>query len=420
MQLRLLTLATFLPALLHAQQLAVPAAWPQYRGPNGDGSTKEVIAKPWPSAGPTQVWKQPATTGFSSMAVGDGLAATLMTRDTDGVATETCVAWDAKTGTERWAFPLRMAKYDGGGDSGGKGDGPRSTPSVSGGKVFVLGGNLDLYAIDAKTGKAVWKTDLVKDHHAKNIQWQSAASPILEGKLCIVMGGGKGESFLAFDQASGRLAWKSEDDPITQATPTVATILGVRQIIFFTQKGLASVDVKDGKLLWRQPYKYSTSTAASPIVWQDIVYCSAGYGVGAGAFKIAKTGFNYSATPLWRTEGKNINHWSTPVCKDGYLYGLFGFKEYGKCPLACVDIRTGETAWKQEGFGPGNVILTGDQLLILSDKGELVLAKADPASYQESARADVLDGKCWSTPTLAGGYIFARSCEQAACFELAH
>ena len=122
------------------------------------------------------------------------------------------------------------------------------------------------------------------------------------------------------------------------------------RLFFFTQKGLAALDVKDGKVLWRQDYSYKTSTAASPIVWQDIVYCSAGYGVGAGAFKISKTGFEFSSAQIWRTEGKNINHWSTPVCKDGYLYGLFGFKEYGKCPVACVDIRTGEMKWKQEGF----------------------------------------------------------------------
>ena len=418
MKSTVLLLSALFPLVASAQQKSAPS-WPQYRGPNGDGSTVEKIAKPWTSSGPKEVWKNPATKGFSSITVGDGIATTLMTRDNEGVPTETCVAWDAKTGKELWAVSLKMAKYDGGGDSGGPGDGPRSTPSISGGKVFVLGGNLDLYALDAKTGKIGWKSDLVADYKAKNIKWQSAASPILDGNLCIVMAGGSGQSFLAFDQTSGRLVWKGEDDAITQATPTLATLHGQRQIVFFTQSGLAGVDVKNGKVLWRQPYKYSTSTAASPIVWQDIVYCSAGYGVGGGAFKIKKEGLSsFSSSELWRTEGKNINHWSTPVCKDGYLYGMFSFKEYGKGPVACVDIRTGETKWKQEGFGPGNVILSGDQLLILSDKGELVLAAADPSGYKELARANVLQGKCWSTPTLAGGYVFARSTAEAGCFEL--
>lgn len=404
-----------------AQQTAV-VGWPVYRGPNGDGTTKEAIKTPWTAESLKTIWTAPATDGFSSITTGDGIAVTLMTRDNDGVPTETCVAWAANTGKELWAFPMKMAKYDGGGKSGDKGndggDGPRSTPSIAGGKVFVLGGNLDLYALDAKTGKEVWKSDLTKDYNAKNIQWENAASPILEGKLCIVCTGGKGKSFLALDQGNGRPVWQSEDDAMTHATATPATIGGVRQIIFFTQTGLASVDVKNGKILWRAPFKYNVSTAASPIVWEDIVYCSAGYGVGAGAFKISKEGMGQKATELWRTEGKNINHWSTPVCKDGFLYGMFSFKEYGKGPIACVDIRTGEKKWEQTGFGPGNVILAGDKLVILSDKGELVLAEASPESYKELSRADVLEGKCWSTPTLAYGHVFARSTKEAKCLEL--
>jgi outer membrane protein assembly factor BamB len=107
------------------------------------------------------------------------------------------------------------------------------------------------------------------------------------------------------------------------------------------------------------------------------------------------------------------------VVKDGKLYGMFQFKNYGNGPVKCVDIATGKVLWSQEGFGPGNVILSGDRLLALSDKGELVIMAAKPDGYEELARADVLDGKCWSTPTLAGGRIFARSTKEAACFAVA-
>jgi outer membrane protein assembly factor BamB len=162
------------------------------------------------------------------------------------------------------------------------------------------------------------------------------------------------------------------------------------------------------------------STAASPVVWDDIVYCSAGYGVGGGAYRVTKKGSEWSSEELWRTEGNDVaNHWSTPVVKDGKLYGMFQFKNYGNGPVKCVDIATGKVLWSQEGFGPGNVILSGDRLLALSDKGELVIMAAKPDGYEELARADVLDGKCWSTPTLAGGRIFARSTKEAACFAVA-
>ena len=131
--------------------------WPSYRGPNGDGVTKANLGKIWDKAGPTQVWKVEATKGFSSMAVSGGLAVTLVTRDHEGSETEHCVALDAATGKELWAAPLKLAKYQGGGDSGTGdnkgGDGPRSTPTLSDGKVYVYGSNLDLYCFDAKTGK---------------------------------------------------------------------------------------------------------------------------------------------------------------------------------------------------------------------------------------------------------------------------
>jgi outer membrane protein assembly factor BamB len=155
------------------------------------------------------------------------------------------------------------------------------------------------------------------------------------------------------------------------------------------------------------------------VVFEDIVYCSAGYGVGAGAVRIAKSGSTFEAKEIWRTENENINHWSTPVCVDGFLYGMFSFKEYGNGPMACVDIRTGERKWSEPGFGPGHVILTGGgRILALGDRGQLVLVSANPAKYDEIARRDILEGKCWSTPVLSNGRIYARSAKEAVCLDV--
>ncbi|RYD38535.1 MAG: alcohol dehydrogenase [Verrucomicrobiaceae bacterium] len=413
----------FLPAVVNAAPGVATSTgdWPFYRGPNGDGETQAGVGKPWDNAGPKQIWKVDATAGFSSLTVSDGIATTLMTRDFEGSPTEFCVALDAGSGKELWSAPLKIAKYQGGGDSGtndnGGGDGPRSTPTIDGGKVYVYGSNLDLYCFDAKTGKPDWSVDVLRDYKGKNIAWSNATSPIIEGDLVIVAGGGKGATWLAFDKKSGALKWKTGDDVITHATPTPTNLHGERQIIFFMKSGLVSLSPKDGKELWSQEFPFKVSTAASPVVWEDVVYCSAGYGVGAAAYEVKKTGLTYESHELWRKEGDVLaNHWSTPICHNGYLYGVFGFKKYGSAPVKCVDIRTGQEKWSQEGFGPGNVILSKDRLLVLSDKGELVLIEAKPDAYKELARADVLDGKCWSTPTVAGGFIFARSTKQAACF----
>jgi outer membrane protein assembly factor BamB len=357
--------------------------------------------------------------------VADGKAFTVVSRQIDGVPTEVVIALDANTGKEAWAFPLKPAKYDheggneGAGDNRG-GDGPRSTPTFVGGRVYVMGANLDLHCLNASNGSEVWNHDLVAEFHGRNIMWKNAASPLHEDGLIYVAGGGPGEALLAFKADTGDIAWKSQDDSMTHATPVAATIHGTRQIIFFTQKGLVSVSPKSGDLLWRYAFPFKVSTAASPIVHGDVVYCAAGYGVGSGCLRVMKKGSGFEAEELWRQEGNRVtNHWSTPVCKDGHLYGMFGFKEYGECPLVCLDLKTGKSRWSQGGFGPGNVILSGgDTIIALSDKGELVLVEATPSRYREVARADVLDGKCWSTPVLAGGRVFARSTREAVCIDI--
>jgi outer membrane protein assembly factor BamB len=397
------------------------ADWTQYRGPNHDGASPEKLK--WPAAGPKEVWKTPLQTGFSSFAIGGGKAFTLVQREVDGANQEVCVALDANSGKQAWQQALGVAKYDRGGDSGASdnngGDGPRSTPAYDGGKVYTLSSRLVLDCFDANSGNKLWAHDLIKENAGRNIQWGNAASPLIDGDMIFVAGGGPGQSLLAFDKKDGKLVWKGEDEKMTHSTPVAATILGERQVIFFTQSGLVSMSAKDGKLLWKHKFRYSTSTAMSPIVYQDMVYCSAGYGVGASVCKVSKNGENWEARQLW-FEPANVlnNHWSTPVCKDGYLYGIYGFKEFGKAPLKCVEMATGKVSWSQEGFGPGGCTLVDGNVLVLSDKGELVWVKASPQGYEEVGRKHAVTGKCWSTPCVSNGKIYARSTKEGACLEL--
>jgi hypothetical protein len=213
---------------------------------------------------------------------------------------------------------------------------------------------------------------------------------------------------------------KSGDDTITHATPVAATILGQRQIIFFMKSGLTAVEPKTLKQLWHADFKFNVSTAASPVVAGDVVYCSAGYGVGAAAFKISKNGADWAAEQIMRVPGdqKIANHWSTPVLYQGNLYGMFQFKKYTSGPVKAVKLPDGDVLWEKDGFGPGQVVLTNGNILALSDKGELVLMAAEPGAYKELARAKVLDGKCWTTPVISNGFVFVRSTKEAACVDL--
>lgn len=392
------------------------ADWPQYRGPNHDGSTPEKISTKWPVEGPRQIWKVELGDSFGSFAVGGGKAFCFIQRKVGGEDVEVAIALDVNTGKELWASPLGKPTYDKQG-----GDGPRSTPTIDGDFVYFLGAYQMLSCLDAKTGKGVWRHDLVKEFGGTVIKWNHAASPVLDGNLIFVNAGGDGQAFLAFNKKDGKLVWKNGSDKPTHASPVPATIHGVRQVIFFTQSGLVSTEAATGKILWQQEFPFKVSTASDPIVWNDIVYCSAGYGVGGGAFKISQTGNAFSSKELWRQVDGTVNHWTTPVCKDGYLYGIFGFKEFGRAPLNCVEIATGKEIWSQPGFGSGGatILVGGTHVLVQGDKGPLVLVEATPKGYNEVARAQPLGGKCWTMPVVSGGRIFARNTKEGVCLDTA-
>ncbi len=389
--------------------------WTQYRGPNHDGSTTEEILQDWPKEGPNLIWKATLGPSFGSFAVSDGRAFCFIQRKVNEEDREVAAALDANTGKEIWAVPLGKATYDKQG-----GDGPRSTPTVDGNRVYFLGAYLNLTCLDAATGKTIWQSDLVKEHNGNVIKWNNAASPVLDGNLIFVNAGGAGQAFLVFDKLTGKVVWKGGNETPTHASPVPATIHGVRQVIFFTQSGLVSVAAKDGQELWRHQFPFKISTASSPIVWQDVVYCSAGYGVGAGAVRVSKTGSAFAATEIWRAEDKLMNHWTTPVCKDGYLYGIFGFKDFGSAPLKCVEIATGKEVWSQPGFGSGGgTILVGNRILVQADRGPLVLVDASPDGFREKARAQAFGGKCWTMAVVSKGRIYARNDKEGVCLDVA-
>lgn len=398
------------------------AEWPQYRGPSANGTTEEKIQTAWPGGGPKVVWRVPTPAGFSAFSVSGGQAFTLVARELQGVNMEVCLALDADSGREIWAAPLGVSKYDGGGNSGAPGnsggDGPRSTPAVDGNRVYVLTAPLVLFCLNKESGAVIWKKDLVRENGARNISWQNAASPLLDGNLLFVCAGGDGQSLLCFHKATGALVWKGQSDKMTHATPVAATILGHRQIIFFTQSGLVSVVPGTGQVLWRHAFPYRTSTAASPVVGGDIVYCSAGYGVGATAVRVSRQGSGWKATELWRKSNDLMNHWSTSVYKDGHLYGLFGFKQYQQVPLKCIELATGEEKWSRDGFGQGGTILVDGKVLALAENGDLVLVDGSPAGYQELARCKAVNGKCWNNPAVANGRVYARSTKEGVCLDV--
>ena len=263
---------------------------------------------------------------------------------------ETCFSLDPKTGQTRWSRGIDQTIHDREG-----GDGPRSTPTFIDGKVYVLGTYLKLACLDATDGKILWMHDLVKEFTGAKLGWGNAASPLVEGNLVFVCAGGKGQALMAFDKDTGNVVWKTQDDKPTHATPVPASLLGVRQIIFFTQKGLVSVKPETGQVLWR---------AAVPL--QRLDRRVAGrlrrrHRLLHGRLRLRVRSLqnhphrrSFTSTEMWHKHGnKVINQWSTPVYKDGYLYGLYGFKEFNTEPLKCIEVKTGKEKWSPRGLRPG-------------------------------------------------------------------
>ncbi len=398
----------FLLSLCFCCESLFAQQWSFYRGPNSDG-TAATTAK---LQGQLKVhWKVPTNLGFSSFSLADGKALTVVTKG----KREQCVALDIETGEELWTAPLGSNKYQRGGDSGARnnkgGDGPRSTPTIKDGLVYIYDAHMKLYCLKLENGNTVWSQDILNDYKGINIKWQSAASPVVDDKRVFVPGGGPGHSMLAFNRTNGELIWKTGSETMTHATPLLTSMGGTDQILFFMQSGIFALNPETGEQLWKTPFPYKTSTAAAPVVFKDFVYASAGYGVGAKLFQVNGA----SVEKKWEKPNRLQNHWSTPVFYKGHIYGMFSFKRYGRGPMKCIDPLTGEEKWSKEGYGPGNCILVNDKLVTLSDSGELVIVEATPDAYKEISRDKVLAGKCWSMPAIDNGKIYLRSTSEGAC-----
>jgi outer membrane protein assembly factor BamB len=415
--------------------------WPQYRGLNTDGISPELISTNWPPNGPAVVWRNGSlTNGFSCLAVSQGRAFTIISRDNGSAARqEYCVAVDAASGTNVWATPIDIAPWDptytGDGGSGSApyytGDGPRTTPSVSGNRVITLSHDLHLVCMSTTDGAVLWSNNLVAAFGASTIPWDNAASPLVDNGLIYVNlnTASDNHTLAAFRLADGGLAWSGQNEGMTHTTPVIATIEGLRQVIYATQTGLVSLDCSTGNLLWKFTYPFfpiSTSMGASPVVYSNLVYCTAGYARGAFALQVANTGSAWNVTQLWFNSQFNYQSiWMTPVCFEGNIYTLCGNNSsYLMPPLNCIDLFTGELKWSTNRFGMGGLILISTNLLVLTEDGQLVLARPSPDAYLELARYQAFQfsanspGKCWNSPTYSNGRIYARSTTGAICLDV--
>ena len=404
------TLALALVCLLSRSDADGLGDWPQFLGPERNGVYRaDDLAQTWPAAGPKVLWKIDVGQGFAGPVVWGGKLV-LFHRLGDR---ETVDCLDARTGKRLWRadYPTHYQ------DDFGFDEGPRATPTIANGKGYTFGAEGMLNCWELASGKNIWRVDTKTEFTAPKGFFGMACSPLLEGNAVIVnIGGGNGAGVVAFDASTGKTLWKATDDEASYSSPTAATIGGKRYVLAFNRAGLVALDPAGGRQFFRFPWRsrsHASVNAATPLVIGDRVFISASYGTGAALLRFKETGPQI----IWSGDDALSNHYATSVCRDGFLYGYHGRQETGPS-LRCIELATGKVRWSRDDFGAGTLMLAGDKLLVLTEKGELILAPAAPQGFKPIARAQVLPFDSRAYPALADGLYYARNKDRLVCLDL--
>lgn len=394
---------------LVAVVFGIAADWPQFLGPQRNGvSTESGLLQTWDDKGPPTLWKKEIGEGYSAPVVA-GERLILFHRVGDEEVVE-CL--DAANGKEVWKH-AEATSYR---DPLGKGDGPRSTPLFFGERVYTLGPGGRLSCLKLADGAKVWQRELLKDYNVPRSYFGVGTSPIVEGGRILVNVGGRDAGIVAFDKDDGKEVWKATEDGASYSSPVAADIDGVRHVLFFTRQGIVSLDPSNGHVRfskrWRSRADASVN-AATPVVAADVAFFTACYETGAIAARVKKDGVE----ELWSNDRSLSCHFSTPVYRDGCLYGFDGRQEAGT-EMRCVELKTGKVHWSKEGFGCGSMLVVEGRLLVLSESGELLLVECNRDKYHEKARAAVLTGPCRAPMALANGRLYARDNKKLVCWNL--
>jgi outer membrane protein assembly factor BamB len=366
--------------------------WPNWRGPDHNGISKETGWKSrWPAEGPKRLWKASVGTGFSSITVGQGRAFTMGNQSEQ----DTVYCFDAVSGALLWkhSYPCALDPhfYEGG---------TSATPTVDGDRVYTVSKRGDLFCFDAAKGNVVWSKDVHDALGAEAPTWGFAGSPLVEGGLLVLNVGGAGT---ALDKLTGKPVWGSGTNPSGYATPVPFAVDGERRVAIFASQSLEVVRVGDGKTVWSFPWKTRWDINASdPIIAGDEIHISSGCGHGDARLKIT----DGKPAVVWENSELQT-HFSSCILWQGFVYGVHD--EGDTSELRCLDWKTGEVKWSNAPFGKGSIMLADGKLIGMSDKGELIVAEPSPVSFKVISRTQVLGGKCWTVPTLANGRIYCRN-----------
>lgn len=394
-----------------------PEDFPQFLGPDRTNYLAgPELSGDWTATPPREIWRRKIGAGWSAFSVRNGYAVTLEQRGGD----EWVTCYEVATGKPVWghSIPARHENVLGG-------IGPRSTPTIHNGKVYALGATGVLRCLDGATGKLLWKDELLKRYGLEQVaaeeivMWGRANSPLVVDNLVVVPAGGpvgKSRSLIAFDAQSGKVAWEGGERQISYASPSIATLSGMRQIVIVNEDTVTGNDIKTGEELWSHDWPGgSNGPASSSQAWtlaDDRILLSKGYGSGAELISVKREGGKWEVTTLEQNKRVLKTKFTNVTIIGAHAYGL------SDGVLECVEIATLQPKWKRGRYGHGQVLGVGDKVLVLGEEGELALVAADPESYLDLGKIQALQGKTWNNLCLTGKLLLVRNGEEAACYEL--
>jgi outer membrane protein assembly factor BamB len=423
--------------------------WPEWLGNNRDGVWRETgLLRKFPEGGPKVLWRTPLGSGYSGPAVADGRVYVIDRQLTPDVkpkrqpsgrvetaGTERVICLDAATGKQIWIHeydcPYSMSYPSG----------PRNTPLVRDGRVYVLGAMGHLKCLNANDGSVRWEKNLPKQYKCEAPVWGYASHPLLDGDLLYCLIGGEGSAVVAFNKDTGNEVWKALDtEEVGYSPPVIIDTAGRRQLIIWLSETINALDPATGAKLWSQDYPpEGTPTRPAPTIivprmMGDLLFIATYYH-GPMMLKLASD--KPAAEVLWKDKTKSLRKpeglhclMATPILRDGHIYGICANGE-----LRCCVAATGEQLWetyapvggKKTDCGTVFIIPNGDRYVMFNDSGELILAQMSPSGYTEIDRAKIIDPVeparnrmiVWSHPAFANKCVYVRNNKEIVCVSLA-
>ena len=387
-------------SLVHAQS---PAAWPQWRGPARDGVASAFTPPAtWP-AQLTKKWEVTVGAGHSSPVV-SGNRVVMHSRMGER---EIVAAYDLQTGKQLWQEAID-APYTMNPAARAHGPGPKSTPAIAGGRVFTLGISGIFSAHDLNTGKLLWRKPAPRTPPT----YGTASSPIVDGTQVVAFLGGENAGALtAMDAATGAVKWEWKGDGPGYSSPIIAAFANVRQVIVQSQTRLVGVNAADGQLLWETPVKTPfEQNSVTPLVVGDLVISAGLENPTLGLSITGGLGKGWSATTRWRNDEVSM-YMSSPAAIGTALYGLSN-KNRGQ--FFAIDVKTGKTLWTTKGREAENasIVRAGDYLLMSTTNSELIVARANPAKFEEVKRYSIANSATWAHPAYVGRTIIVKDVDK--------